>query len=227
MSFMISGTNHVKLPALVVFAVVLINYCHPRDVSAQSVAEQAESLSFGATLYDSLRCSGCHNVAAKGINIPPSLEHAGSRFQPQWIESYLKNPYRRRWERAGVRPILRMPDFQLSDDEAQALAGFLSSRQDTALFNNFSFALNRIDTAMIDEGKEIYHEYACYGCHEIAGSGGKVGPDLTHVGSRVRPEYLTVFLKDPQALIPGSPMKNFGFWDEELAALVAYLMSLR
>jgi cytochrome c1 len=40
-------------------------------------------------------------------------------------------------------------------------------------------------------------------------------------------EYLAVFLKNPQAFIPGTPMKISELWEEEVQALVAYLMSLK
>ena len=49
-------------------------------------------------------------------------------------------------------------------------------------------------------------------CHQLAGEGGKVGPDLTVEGTRGRfSEWLIGYFKDPPAYIPGSikpPFKN-------------------
>jgi len=120
-----------------------------------------------------------------------------------------------------------MPNFLLSDQEARALAAYLSVQHDSARITKYEFEFRNNDSAIVAEGKQIYKEYACYGCHKIAGEGGEVGPDLNSVGSRLRPEYLAAFLPKPQAFIPGSPMKNFDLWEEEVQALVAYLMSLK
>jgi cytochrome c1 len=34
-------------------------------------------------------------------------------------------------------------------------------------------------------------------------------------------------LQNPQAFIPGSPMRNFDLWEKEVQALTAYLISLK
>jgi cytochrome c1 len=54
-----------------------------------------------------------------------------------------------------------------------------------------------------------------------------MGPDLSGVGSRLRPEYVAAFLQNPQAFIPRTPMKISELWEVEVQALVAYLMSLK
>lgn len=193
---------------------------------AQNISPKPDVVATGAMLYKALRCGLCHEVSASGINIPPSLANAGDKFQTTWIEAYLKAPHRRRWESTGVRPILRMPNFLLSDEETRALAAFLSTQRDTTRIKKPSFELRVNDSAIVAEGKQIFQEYACYGCHKIAGEGGEVGPDLNGAGSRLRPSYLAAFLQNPQAFIPGSPMKNLDLWEEEVQALAAYLISL-
>lgn len=87
------------------------------------------------------------------------------------------------------------------------------------------------------KGRELFQTYACVGCHAIRGlSGGVLGPDLTHVGSRRTiaggvllntPENLARWLKDPPAVKPGSLMPNLRLADAEVAALAAYLTSLK
>jgi len=191
---------------------------------AQNVSSAPNATKSGTTLYTELRCGLCHEVAASGINIPPALALAGDKFQTAWLEAYLKAPYRRRWASTGVRPVLRMPNFLLSDEEARALAAFLATRRDTTRIKKFSF---EVDSSKAKEGEQIYQEYACYGCHQVNGKGGEIGPDLSGVGSRLQPEYLAAFLRNPQAFIPGSSMKISGLWEEEVQALVAYLMSLK
>jgi cytochrome c2 len=127
----------------------------------------------------------------------------------------------------GVRPTLRMPNFLLSENEARALAAYLSAQHDTTRSKKFSFEFQKYDSTRVAEGKEIFQDYACYGCHKIAGNGGDMGPDLSEVGSRLQPEYLAAFLRNPPTFIPGTPMKISDLWEEEVQALVAYLMTLK
>jgi cytochrome c oxidase subunit 2 len=85
-------------------------------------------------------------------------------------------------------------------------------------------------------GARIYAASACTACHTIGGlSTGRLGPDLTHFGSRRTlaagtlentPENLTAWLRDPAALKPGAKMPQLGLPGPELAQLVAYLRSL-
>ncbi len=191
---------------------------------AQTPAAQDSLLQFGSVLYDTLQCAACHYGPPSGVNIPPSLEAAGSKYQLEWLAAYMLKPESRRWIEEKKRPLVRMPDFRLTERESQALALFLASQTDSLRFPEISVTA---DSAMLAEGKDIYDDYACYGCHTIDGDGGEVGPDLSDVGSRLKPGYLKVFLKDPLKAIPGTPMKNFDFWDEEIQPLVAWLMSLK
>jgi cytochrome c oxidase subunit 2 len=86
-------------------------------------------------------------------------------------------------------------------------------------------------------GREVFRAGACVGCHTIQGlSGGGLGPDLTHVGSRRTlaggmqpntPDALARWLRDPPAVKPGSLMPNLHLGEADVAALVAYLTSLQ
>lgn len=90
-------------------------------------------------------------------------------------------------------------------------------------------------------GRELFltPANACIGCHTVAGTQaqGKVGPDLTHVGSRGiiaggvlenTPENLARWLRNPQEVKPGNKMRlPRQLTDDEIEALVAYLRSLQ
>ncbi|HEV8674708.1 MAG TPA: cytochrome c oxidase subunit II [Methylomirabilota bacterium] len=87
------------------------------------------------------------------------------------------------------------------------------------------------------KGRDLFRASACVGCHTIRGvSGGGLGPDLTHVGSRRTiaggmlpntPAELARWLRDPPAVKPGSLMPNLHLSEAEVTALVAYLTSLK
>lgn len=92
--------------------------------------------------------------------------------------------------------------------------------------------------AMVAAGKTLFLEKTCANCHSIAGTqaSGRLGPDLTHLGSRKTlltgilentPENLARWLDNPQEIKPGAHMPDFRFNKSELASLVAYLNSLK
>lgn len=88
------------------------------------------------------------------------------------------------------------------------------------------------------EGAQLFARGACVGCHTIQGTPAqaKIGPDLTHVGSRLTigagmldntPENLARWLRDPQEVKPGNQMPNLRLKESEVEALVAYLRNLK
>jgi cytochrome c oxidase subunit 2 len=75
-------------------------------------------------------------------------------------------------------------------------------------------------------------------CHTIRGTvaGSRVGPDLTHVGSRDmiaagtlrnNPQELAKWITNPQQIKPGVQMPPNPMPQQDLNDLVAYLESLR
>jgi cytochrome c oxidase subunit 2 len=92
--------------------------------------------------------------------------------------------------------------------------------------------------AIAQAGEQLFVQRGSVGCHAIAGNAAQaeVGPKLTHFGSRQTlaagildkaPDNLARWLKNPQAVKPGSLMPNLGLPDDDITALVAYLQSLK
>lgn len=93
-----------------------------------------------------------------------------------------------------------------------------------------------------DVGKRLLVEKGCGACHTIAGVAGmegKVGPELTHVATNAAGRkpgmdaeaYLRESIQEPAAFtVPGFPagvMPKLPMSDQELASIVAYLMTLK
>lgn len=88
------------------------------------------------------------------------------------------------------------------------------------------------------EGEQLFIDSGCGGCHTVRGTqaDGKIGPDLTHVGSRRSlgagilpntPESFAQWISRHQKLKPDNLMLPFDFFSEsELRALSAYLKEL-
>lgn len=90
----------------------------------------------------------------------------------------------------------------------------------------------------LERGRELFLASGCGACHAVRGTParGRLGPDLTHVGSRrtigagMFPNHkgtLAGWIASSQHLKPNNRMPNFdGFTGEELRAVASYLESL-
>ena len=91
--------------------------------------------------------------------------------------------------------------------------------------------------ALAQQGKTLFTQSACVGCHAITGiSGGQVGPNLTHFGSRKTlaanmmantADNVARWIENPEHMKPGARMPNLGLRGEQSKALAAYLLSLK
>ncbi len=87
------------------------------------------------------------------------------------------------------------------------------------------------------KGFETYMSLPCVGCHLIEGtqSQGRVGPPLTHMASKkdvagavpMNEENLAKWLKNPQAVKPGTAMPNYNLSDQVVSDVVQYLLTLK
>lgn len=79
-------------------------------------------------------------------------------------------------------------------------------------------------TASVIRGKYIWEDNNCMGCHTILGEGAYYAPELTKVVDRRGPEWIAVFLRDPEAMFPGQRrMTQYNFSDEEIQDTIAFL----
>jgi cytochrome c oxidase subunit 2 len=88
-------------------------------------------------------------------------------------------------------------------------------------------------------GEQVYAQHTCVNCHTIRGFAGqtRIGPDLTHIGSRQTlgtgvvsntPQNLRQWIRNASLLKPGVLMPAFqNLSDADLTALADYLESLK
>jgi cytochrome c oxidase subunit 2 len=87
-------------------------------------------------------------------------------------------------------------------------------------------------------GKRVFESTACVNCHSISGTPakGRFGPDLTHLMSRDTiaagaasntPDTLSLWIRNPDAIKPGSKMPAMGLSDQDASTVAAYLETLR
>jgi ubiquinol-cytochrome c reductase cytochrome b subunit len=77
-------------------------------------------------------------------------------------------------------------------------------------------------------GLNVYAKRECAYCHHIAGRGGRIqGPDLSNVVAKGRTkEWLTRFIKDPQAVSPWSIMPKYDLNEQDLNHLSEFILAL-
>jgi len=87
---------------------------------------------------------------------------------------------------------------------------------------------NFAGTPLVAEGRQLFFEKNCYGCHKIEGmANGTLGPDLSEVGKKFKLDYLWESIVDPRANSAVSFMPKFKLSDEEVRALTVFLKSRR
>jgi hypothetical protein len=179
--------------------------------------------------------------------VPPPLLREGEKVQTQWLNDFLLEPY-------PIRPavLLRMPKFNMSDQEARDFVNFFAARdnveypyeydrrtQDSYLSSLEAQHPNRLNDAL----RIVTNSEFCVKCHKIgdftpAGTAAALAPNLDQVHSRMRSTFLEKWMADPKRLLPFTGMpQNFpqnqpvsqelfhGTSEEQLQAVVDFLLN--
>jgi mono/diheme cytochrome c family protein len=172
----------------------------------------------GRRVINKFNCRGCHLIEDMGGKIkdmyakeswdpntaPPNLRKIGARVQVGFLHDFLTDvkPIRRNMK-------ARMPSFHWTDNDLSALITYANLKEDqvfpydsmrtTALFGN--------DLA---EAKALFNKLQCQKCHMVGGrmpvDPTSTAPDLVKVKGRLKPDWVVEWLKNPDALSPGTPM---------------------
>jgi mono/diheme cytochrome c family protein len=81
--------------------------------------------------------------------------------------------------------------------------------------------------ALVAQGRQLFADKGCYGCHTIGAAGTPIGPDLRAASARYGESTLARWLRDPAAQEPTRHMPKLDLTEAEAGALAAYLASLR
>ncbi len=176
-------------------------------------------------LISDLRCFSCHRINGNGGDMAPDLSWEGSSVQRPWMLAFLKNPN-------TLRPTLirRMPKFNLTDAETSTLADYILTVYETPAFDRDGIPASSLTPQLAEQGKQLfYSKYSCQSCHIVdpQKDKGYVGPVLSQAGLRLTPAWIFQWLKDPQALRPGTIEPNQNMDDADAKALTAYIMTLK
>jgi len=192
------------------------------QVPAQHDSEYRAAGGAGKLMED-FNCYSCHRINGRGGDMAPDLTWEGSSVQRKWLDDFLKNPN-------TLRPALlrRMPKFNLSDSERAVLTESIMNVYQTPAFDRDEMPASGYPAALVEQGRQLfYSRYACQSCHivDTKQDKGYIGPPLYQVGLRLTAAWIFHYLKDPQALRPGTIEPKQKMSDEDARALTAFLMT--
>ncbi len=176
------------------------------------------------------KCLVCHAKKSNLLSpIAPNIGHEGSKWKPEALEEFLREPGKLRPN--GFMPFTKakMPNFFFTDQEITALVDYLMTLKDEGVKSDVLMGWDPSDVSGIEEGEFLFNEeFACDGCHKRSpgGDGGIVGPELSNAMERIQPEWVYYWLKNPQAMRPDTPMPNFKMSDSQIRSILAYMMTL-
>ncbi|HXH27740.1 MAG TPA: hypothetical protein VNL37_01775, partial [Candidatus Polarisedimenticolia bacterium] len=217
----------------------------------QGVVEvpQAPHLDRGLELIDRYGCYGCHKL--RGFEdrprVGPILTRITAKTTPEWMARWIKNP-------KAFRPSTRMPrlfglsnqqaeeDHRREDAEILGIVAYLTSKSERLAYPPLP---GRGDAR---RGARLVRSIGCLGCHAIESMEvepavlqarnrheaadpivweRRFGPDLSRVGSKLRPEWVFQWVQNPHAYNPTTRMPNLRLSRGEALDVTAYLMTLR
>ena len=186
-------------------------------------------LNLGRNLLGRYGCVHCHTIklpdgsAIKPTDDPPSLSHIADKSTREWIYAWLKDPQ-------AYAVTSTMPNFKLSDPDARDISAFLIGNSTPMAGDTAPVTPTTKDQKAPDPtaGASLYGESFCASCHAVqnaAGNvvGGDVGPELTRVGNKVKPEWLRAWLRNPRVYDPQTAMPHYRLTDPQLSLLTGFL----
>ncbi len=212
--------------------------CHYADLP------QTPQLTHGRELLAELNCQGCHRLPGieRPVMLGPDLTNIGTKVSREWIYKWLKEP-RTIVDKDGNVTVNgyeteeepRMPKFRLTETELRGLSGYLSIQKAKAMvpykIDARVVTAGSKDPELISQGELRFRQMFCSTCHSLAVTragetkliGGDIGPELTKVGSKVNPDWLIAWLRDPQGYLPHTRMPRYGWSDEDLYKVTQYI----
>lgn len=192
----------------------------------------------GQEIVAQFNCMGCHIIEKEGGTIaatvetwlkdyegkteneaakvrdsfsPPNLYGVGIKLNSEWLFNFLHEP------KQQIRPWLRvrMPTFNFNVSHLNALVQYFQ----TVDGEKFPFKMD-VDTSITTEeyaaAEKLFSVdyFGCTQCHVVgtklpSGSQDSWAPDLSLAKTRLQPEWMIEWIKNPPSLVPGTKMPTF------------------
>jgi ubiquinol-cytochrome c reductase cytochrome b subunit len=155
-------------------------------------------------------CGSCHAGPNK---VGPDLFASKTGRNAAWLIAHFRNP-------GAVVPGSQMPPVQLTTAEMNSLAAFILklTPQNAAGFQTVpAFAV---------DGAMLYQGHKCGACHQVNGTGSRLGPPLNGVAERRSRGWIEEHFANPQKLSPGTSMPPYRFSSKDMDRITSYLLAL-
>lgn len=195
---------------------------HPENDEAVARGEQ---LRLGHQLFVERRCARCHEYAQLRVaesayreldRAGPDLRRVGSRVQPAFLASWMRDPH-------AIRPEATMPSFGLTEKQANNVAAWLAGLGEPLPHGAFTDGQRQ-------EGAVRFRELGCVACHigpgepaATHGIGARI--DLAFVPEKWHAAALVAYLQDPSAHYDDVRMPNLKVSPEDAERLAAHLLA--
>ena len=160
------------------------------------VVDHAPVLNQGKFLFEWRGCMGCH--VYKGYDQSPQDLVANGR-----TINNLENEQKQ--DQVDVQRYNKMGDSASTNEEAQ---------QDYLKANELQVAISQIKMQIDQQNQQVKW---------LMMDTKKVGPDLKEIGVKLNPNWLPVWIEDPQAFRPTTRMPKFPFLPGQVKAIAAFL----
>jgi mono/diheme cytochrome c family protein len=237
-----------------------------------AMGDHERTLYLGERMIARYGCFGCHTISGFektspiGVELTEegsklierldfgNLEHEIPHQLPAWVKLKLMDPRIYDRDKPSKKPdeLLRMPNFHLASNEADAIVTSVLSLTKEQIPLAAQKQLSA-DERYVEEGRRLIRSYNCQGCHQIGAQGGTIravvedqlktsGGEVTQAqalsppvlyndkskigeGARVHTEWLHGFLKDPSNHVRPwlqLRMPTFDFTEEQLNSITRY-----
>ena len=196
----------------------------------------------GRELFGELKCFFCHKMEGfEKKEVAPDLTGFGTKHAmdldfghvrdtgytlKDWTMRKIKEP--RAFETKETE--LTMPGNDLEEDEIASLTVLLLSYTGEEVPK----AYRRMETYGSDEGRRLFEELNCAGCHNVRFHGiigisdENVAKDLSNIGDKTKVAWMFQWLKDPASIYSDTRMPTVGSLMEPQALhLTSHVMSFR
>jgi mono/diheme cytochrome c family protein len=208
--------SHFRLPLGEDYATALWKNLQPVSLFSKSPGDDLQRVAAEdrlAWILDRAKKQGA--LEDRGQVLPAVSPHE----QAIWLTEVLSE--------AGALTPLKMPDFQLTDPDAEALTiALMSQSAERVSLANYEVPKQRkpiFDPK--DDFGGLEHRYRCLSCHGIRGSGDPQACDITLEGSKVNRQWLNSFLKNPYSMrrTITIAMPSFNFPDDQARFMSEYI----
>lgn len=194
----------------------------------------------GKAAFEAKECGGCHyttgparekTIADQLAKKGPELWYAGSKFQKEWLASWLADP-------KPIRSVKFNSLTEKNPGDHPKLAG-----DDVANVTDFLMSLTsaEVEAGVIKpkknaKGRLIFtKKMPCSGCHQYPAKkkakfkGGHSGPTLVGAGTRLNPDWVYAYLKTPKVFKPVKMMPVFVgiLKDKDMKNVAAYVATFK